>query len=128
MTTQAKLIALAVVALVIAGLAAWGLWWRGEAMQARGERDVAIAQANVLADGLKVCNAGVDQAKRVGDAAVAATAELVKAAQRIKRPAKETVITVEKWLEQPTPKGEDCRHAWARIEAEMAAQKARAPK
>lgn len=122
---QAKAIAVAAVAVAFLAVAAWGFYWRGEALGARGERDVAIAQANVLAEGLKTCNAGVDQAKRAGDAAVAAAGELAAAARRLKVPVKETVQRIETVIEKGTPPGAGCEDAWRVIEADR--QKARAP-
>lgn len=118
------LCALAMVAACL-GLLVYGLWWRGEAYSARAERDVAVAQAEVLAGGLKACNAGVDEAKRVGAAAVAAAGELVAAARRLKQPARETVQRIETIIEKGTPAGAGCEDAWRVIEADR--QKARGP-
>lgn len=116
----ARVKGLLVGALAIAGLGlallVYALWWRGEALQARGERDLALAQVTVVSSAAKACSDGVDQAKRAGDAAVSASAELVAAAQRLKAPVRVERQTIEHWLEKPTPPGAGCDQAWNELE------------
>src|SRR5688572_15439782 len=94
-------------ALVVAALLIFGLYWRGEAYQARAEADLARAQISVLVAATETCKASVDQARRVGEAAIAGTAELVAAARRLKQPARHTIERIETILERPTPSGAD---------------------
>lgn len=111
------------VALLIAGLAASTLWYRGAAIEARAERDHLRDQVAVVAEGLRACNAAVDQAKRVGDAATAATAELQKAARRLAQPAQKTVERIETIIEKGTPPGAGCEQAWTVIENDAKASR-----
>lgn len=118
------IIAAGVMIIVCLSLLTWGLWWRGEAYQATAERDVLRAQSEILAAAVKACSDGVDQAKRAGDAAVAAGGALLEAARRIKAPVQKTVERIETIIEKPAPAGAGCDRAWDAIEAE---RKGRAP-
>ena len=122
---QATVVALLAATTLLLATAAWGLWERGRALKAEGERDLALAQVQVVSNAARACSAGVDQAKRAGDAAVKAAGELVAAAKRLTLPARVERTTIEHWLEKPTPSGKDCRDAWGEIE--QLHQKARAP-
>jgi hypothetical protein len=66
----------------------------------------------------KACSAGVDHAKRVGDAAVKATGALAAAAARLAVPPKHTVERTETIIERTvsTPAAGDCNAAWAELE------------
>lgn len=113
------LIGALVLVAVCAVLLCYGLYWRGEAMQARGERDLALAQVEVVSAAAKACSSSVDQAKRVGDAAVAAGAELLAAARRIKQPIIQKVERIERVIHDnpPTPEqAADCSWGWDLIE------------
>jgi hypothetical protein len=101
-------------AIAVVGLLA--LWWRGEMIQARAERDLARAQIAVLAMAVETCNSSVDHAKRAADAAVAGTASLLAEARRLKTPARHTVERIERIIKEPAPPGADCNTAWQRIE------------
>lgn len=114
---------------VLLAVAAIALWWRGEALQARGERDLAIAQAQVLAKSVKVCSDGVDQAKRAADTAVALGGRLLAAASQQYAGARKQAQRIEEILKRPTPAGAGCEEAWDAIEADRASQtKARGPR
>jgi hypothetical protein len=106
---------LAAVALGL-GLTTWALVERLGAVQARAERDRALDQVAVVSAAAKACSASVDHAREVGEAAIAATGELVAAAKRLKAPAVHTVERIEKILEQPAPPGAGCDQAWTTIE------------
>jgi hypothetical protein len=60
----------------------------------------------------------VDQAKRVGEAAIEATGKLVAAAARLNKPAEKTVERIETILERPTPPGAGCDQAYDELEAD----------
>ncbi len=116
---QALLVGAMAFAITALALLAWGFWWRAEAYQARAERDRERVQVTVLASAVNACNAGVDQAKRVGDAAVATGAELLEAARKLKAPQKHTIERIETVIERPRAPGEGCDWAWSEIEAQQ---------
>ncbi len=124
---QALLGGAAVLALGVAVLLTFGLWWRGEAYQARGERDVAIAQARVLSGSLQACNAGVDQAKAAGDRALADMAELLAKARKVAGKRVRVIERIEKIIHEPAKPGEDCNWAWERLEGEHRMPQGRSP-
>lgn len=102
------------VALAAATLAA--LWYRGEAAQAGGERDLALAQLAVLADSVQRCNVATDAVKRVGDAGVKASRDLLALARERFRPQDPAIIQRLEDLIRNPPAGADCRDAWREIE------------
>lgn len=89
---------------------------RVEAVQARGERDRAIDQVKVVSAAAKACTAGVDQAAKVGAAAIAATGELAAAAARLSAPKDKEIHRIETVIQQPAPPGAGCEQAWDEIE------------
>ena len=125
-----------VMAIAVLALTSWALLERALRFQALAdvervrtalvrERD----QVKVLADAVAACSAGVDQAKRVGEAALAGTAELVAAAKRLKAPPIHTREVIEKIIEKPvtSEQAADCNWGWNEIEDEHRKRKARAP-
>lgn len=106
-------------------LLVFGLYWRGEAYQARGERDLAIAQGDVLAAGIESCNAGVELAHSVAGAAVDQMRKLVDQARKQAAGARAQVARIEDLLKQPVPAGAGCDEAWELLEKDW---KARAPR
>jgi hypothetical protein len=115
---RVKGLLIAFLALVALGasLACWALLERASAIQARAERDRALDQVAVVSAAAKACSASVDQAREVGEAAIAATGELVAAAKRLAAPAVHTVERIEKGPRAPTPPGAGCDQAWDVIE------------
>jgi hypothetical protein len=85
-------------------------------VQAEGARDRAEAQLAVVAAAAKACSASVDQAKRVGEAAIAATGTLAAAAARLNAPREKEVQRIETIIEKPTPVGAGCNQAWDELE------------
>lgn len=133
---KALLVGAAAMAVVCLALTTWALLERSWRFQALAEvergRTLLVRerdQVQVLAAAVGACSAGVDLAKRVGDAAIAGTAELVEAAKRLKRPAVHTREVIERVIASPaTPEqAADCNWGWAEIEAEHQKRKARAP-
>lgn len=108
----------------MAALLTWGLYWRGEYREAKAVGVALEAQGQILAAGLTSCNAGADQAKRVGDAAIAATSELLEKGRKLAAPRQKTVERIETIIERPAKPGEGCDWAWDQIESDR--QKARA--
>lgn len=113
---QAMLIAAAAVAIACLSLLVWGLYWRGEYREAKATIVVLKAQGDVLADKLATCNAGADNAKRVGDAAIAAMGGLVKQAQDANKDRAKVAGTLEELARQGRKAGEGCDWAWGEIE------------
>lgn len=120
---KALLAAAAAMALLCLGLTSWALLERaaafqarGEAAQARAERDRAIDQAAVLGAAASACTASVEDAKAVAAGALAATEKLVDAARRRSEPARHTVERIETILERPAPPGAGCDRAWDELE------------
>lgn len=109
------------VAVLALGLTAWALVERAGRFQALAERDAARAQEAVLSGALARSNAAVDEAKRVADAAVAGTAQLVAAAKRLHAPEVHTVERIERIIQAPEPAGADCNSAWQAIEGDARA-------
>jgi hypothetical protein len=100
------------------GLTAYGQYWRAEAKSAIGERDLAIAQGNVLAAAAKSCSAGVDQVKQVSNAAIATIGEMLARARKLAAPRERTIERIETVIHQAPKPGEGCEWAWDQIEAE----------
>jgi hypothetical protein len=119
---QALLIGAMASALVAAALLALALWWRGEAYQARGLRDAALLQAQVLAKGIVSCNAGVAAAEKAAQDAVNTSRKLLAEARRLAKPAIAEVKRIEELLKQKTPTARadgsppGCDDAWTAIE------------
>lgn len=108
-------------ALTLAGLAAWGLYWRGEAREARAAISVYQAQLAVSADALERCSSSVEEARRVGDAAIAASHKLLAEARRLSAGSRAQAERIEALLRQPVPAKSDgtpagCEEAWAEIQ------------
>lgn len=122
---QALLIGALVAGVLLLGAIATAFWWRGEALQARGERDLAIAQTQILAKSVQVCSDGVDQAKRAADTAVKLGGQLLAAARQQYSGTRQQAERIEELLKRPPPDGAGCEQAWDAIEAER--QKARTP-
>lgn len=78
---KALLIGAAVMALVCLSLLTWALWERSSRLSLEVEAVTLRGQNKVLADSLGRCNAGVENAAKVGAAAVIETRRLVGLAQ-----------------------------------------------
>lgn len=124
---QALIYAAIAMLAVCAALSGWALIERARGAQARVEAADARAEAQhwkdqtaVVADAAKACSAGVDQAKRTGDAAVKATGELVAAAARLNAPRLHTIERIETIVERPmtSEQAADCNWGWDQIEAQ----------
>lgn len=113
---QAMLIAGAALALAMSALLIWGLYWRGEYREAKAAVVVYAAQAAVTKEAVERCNAGADQAERVGNAAIAAMRPLVEAAQRASAERGRTAKALEDLARQRRQPGENCDWAWDQIE------------
>lgn len=100
-------------------LAGWAWIEHLGAALARAERDRALDQVAVVSAAAQACTASVDHAKRAGEAAVAASAELLAAARRIKQPAIREVERIERLVKE-TPlapeQAQDCAFGWDLIE------------
>ena len=113
---QAMLIAAGAIAIACLSLLIWGLYWRGEYREAKAAVVVLKAQGDVLADKLGTCSAAADQAKRVGDAAIAAMGGLVKQAQDANKDRGKVAANLEELARQARKPGEGCDWAWDKIE------------
>lgn len=124
-STPARIQALAIGALAITVMllaaVAYGLWWRGSALEARGERDVAQAQVAVLADSVKVCSASIDVAKQASDRAMAFGEAALAEMRKRNAPFTAQIAKLEDLLKQPPPPDANCDKAWAQIEKNAAA-------
>lgn len=114
--------AAAMVAVCLAAVSV-ALWYRGEAYQARGERDLAIAQSKVLAQGIAACSAGVAAAHEAAGRAVSQSRQLLAEAQRLHAGGVAQAKRIEELLKQKPPARPDgkpagCDEAWDRIEQE----------
>ena len=116
--------ALAIAALCLA-LLAYALWWQAAAYrmeaqrnEARAERDRAIDQGIVLAGGLRSCSGGVDQVKKLSDAALAGMDELLVRARKLAAPREKTIERIETVIHQAPQPGEGCDWAWGELERE----------
>ena len=97
--------------ILIALLLAYGLWQRGERIDAEGNLDVQIAQVQVLGDKVAQCNAATKSMEDAGKAAIAAgRAAKVKAEQKAAAAAGE-IDALKKQLAAPTPAGATCADA-----------------
>lgn len=130
------LVGLAVLAAIAAALTGWALLERSWRFQAEKEVETVKGhlvrerdQVKVLGSAIEACSAGVDLAKRVADAAIAGTGELVAQARRLKAGVVHTREVIERTLEQPaTPaQAAACDWGWDEIEAEYRRRKAGAP-
>lgn len=122
---QLKLAGAAAIVLVIAGLAGWGLYWRGEYRELKVVNVVLVDQVTVLGSSVAACNAGVEAAKTAGQAALASSRAMLAEARRLHAGGTAQVARIEALLEKPTPPGAGCDEAWAAIEAQ---RKAGAPR
>jgi len=100
----------------MAALLTWGLYWRGEAREAKAAVAVFAAQGQVLAGAVKECSAGAAEVKRVGDLAIAGMGGLVDKAEQLAAPKWRTVKEIQTIIEKPAPPGAGCNEAWAELE------------
>ncbi len=112
---------------LVATVSCVALWYRGQAIKAEGERDLAIAQGNVLAAGIEACNAGVDRAEKAAVLAIDSTRMMLEEARRLHASGASVVKRIEGIMNQPPPTRADgrpagCDEAWDAIQ-----QNARAP-
>lgn len=114
---QALLIGAIAMLLACAALTIWALWERSGRLGATVQLTAAVAQQAVLADKLGQCDAGTAEAKRVGDAAIAAMGGLVAAARKQHEGSRQQVMRIEDLLAKPPPAGASCEDAWRAIEA-----------
>lgn len=104
------------IGLACLGLYTWGLYWRGEAREAKAVVAVYADQVKVSSRALEQCNAGADETRRVGAAAVAAMGKLVRDAELANARRLTEAAALEQQAAQPRKPGEDCRWAWQQIE------------
>lgn len=116
MTLKAQLIAAGIAALALLSLLSAMLWYRGEALRYEGERDVAIAQVNVLASAVNACNASVDSAKSAADAATKLGQQLLADAKARGKRLESQIATLDEALRRPPPPNANCDSAWDIIE------------
>lgn len=127
---QVKLLAIVSVAAALFAGGATSGWvlngWRlgKELEHAQRERDTHFQQSQVLSAGLRACNAGVDEAKRIGDLAVGQVRAHLLELKKLDSGSQAAVDRIEDLLRKPPPSGAGCEKAWDAIEAE---RKARAP-
>jgi hypothetical protein len=101
--------AIAAAALLLSTLA-WGYYWRGEAFEARGERDMARALA-------QRCSDSVDQLKAEGDAAKKRSAKALAEARKRTLTLGASLQRLESALKNPPPNA-TCDSAWSVIESQ----------
>jgi hypothetical protein len=115
-TLQIKLIAAGVAALLLAGLLAFGLYWRGEYREAQVTITTLEAQTKILAESTRACSASVEQTKAAGAAALANSRSLLAEARRLNAAGRSTVESLETLLRSKEPHG-GCDDAWRKIES-----------
>lgn len=122
MFDQAKLVALAIAAAILAGggfATGWAVnGWRlgGELERTRSERDLAISTGKQLAEATKACSAGVERVSKLSDDAIGNMRRMLEESRRLHGAAQGQVQRLEDLLKQPTPTGADCNRAWDQIE------------
>lgn len=121
---QALLIAAAVGAALLLAAVAYGLWWRGEAYEARADLNTEKAKVSILTDSVQRCSDSVDSAKKQGDAALALGRDLLTHARSLASGNTASIARIEELMKNP-PTGASCDAAWAALEAE---RKARTPR
>ena len=121
---KAALVAAAVMAIAILTLLVWGLYWRGEYREAKAALTVYAGQAAINKEAAERCSAGAEEAKRVGEAAIAAMGPMVAAARAAAKDRTNTAQTLEELARQKRQSGEGCDWAWGEIEQQK--RKARA--
>lgn len=119
---QVLLVGALAMALTVAGLTIWGLWWRGEYREAKAALAVYVAQVQVSSAALNACNAGADEARKVGAAAVTAMGRLVAEARKANEPARALAGRLDELAKQPREPGQGCDWAWQQIERDRKAR------
>ncbi len=100
---------------VILALTVWGLYWRGEYREAKAALVTLQAQGEILAESVRACSAGVDEAKKTGEAALEDGRKLLAEARRLAAGGRQQAQRLEQLLAQPTPPGAGCEDAWKEI-------------
>jgi hypothetical protein len=118
---QALLVAALAMLVVILALLIYGLWWRGQALQARGERDSARDQVVVVSAAAEACSESVARAKAIAGAELAAAHRALEDFRRLHAGQRAAVARLEGLLERPAPAGAGCDAAWAAIESDARA-------
>jgi hypothetical protein len=121
---KAKLAAAAALAIAMAALLIWGLYWRGEYREAKAALTVYAAQAAVNKEAVDRCNAGATEAARVGNAAIASMGPLLEAARRARADLDRGAKALDELARRPRAAGENCDWAWDQVEQQH--RKARA--
>lgn len=114
--SQAKLAAAAALAIAMAGLLIWGLYWRGEYREAKAALTVYATQAAVNKAAVDRCSAGADEAARVGKAAIDSMGPLLESARRARADLDKGAKALDELARRPRAAGEDCNWAWDQIE------------
>jgi hypothetical protein len=114
---EALLFAALAMLVVILALLIYGLWWRGQALQARGERDSARDQVVVVAAAAEACSESVARAKAIAGEQLAAAHRALEDFRRLHAGQRAAVARLEGLLERPAPAGSGCDAAWAAIES-----------
>jgi hypothetical protein len=118
---QALLVAALAMLVVILALLIYGLWWRGQALQARGERDSARDQVAVVSAAAEACSESVARARAIAGAELAAAHRALEDFRRLHAGQRAAVARLEGLLERPAPPGAGCDAAWAAIETDARA-------
>jgi hypothetical protein len=114
---QALLVAALAMLVVILALVVYGLWWRGQALEARGERDSARDQVAVVSAAAEACSESVTRARAIAGAELAAAHRALEDFRRLHAGQRAAVARLEGLLARPAPSGAGCDAAWAAIEA-----------
>ncbi len=110
---------IAALVLVAAAAAGWTLngWRLGTALEhAQRERDQALDQGKVLAQGVQACSAGVEEVQKVASDAIATSKGLLAKAQELAAGAQQQVRKIDDLLAKQPPPGAGCEAAWKEIE------------
>lgn len=110
-------IAAAVLSVAFGGGWAVNGWRLGTQLEhAKAQRDQAIAQGTVLAEGVKSCSAGVDRLAKSSEAAIVHTQKLLEEAKRLRNGGANQVKKIEELLAKKPPAGAGCEDAWRELE------------
>lgn len=88
-----------------------------ESAKLQPQIDQLRSQATALSAAVNACNAGVDEAKRAGRAAVDLGTQLLAEARKAGQAAQKAAARSDAIARGPAQPGRDCRDAWAEIES-----------
>lgn len=119
---QVKLAVKLGVAVLALGAAFYGGWavngWRlGTKIEhTERERDAALTQGKVLAEGVRTCSSSIELAHDVATKAVDAGRAMLAEAKRLTAGAQGQVKRLDELLSKPPPPDAGCEDAWKAIE------------